>query len=404
MWENYTHLDNLRAHHMPTQTPHLSPEFLQRLAQQIKQWGRELGFQQIGIADTDLQAEEDRLQQWLDKGYQGDMAWLGEHGHKRSRPQELVPGTQRVICARLDYLPADTDPIRILKDGEKAYVSRYALGRDYHKLIRKRLSTLAKKIDDAVRNEETTQNIDSIKLQQRAFVDSAPVMERPLAAKAGLGWVGKHTLILNANAGSWFFLGEVFTSLALPIDQAPQENRCGDCEACLKVCPTDAFTRPYELDARRCISYLTIENKGSIPEEFREPIGNRVFGCDDCQAICPWNKYASHSEVDDFSPRHALDKTNLVDLFNWQEDEFLKNTEGSAIRRIGHERWLRNLAVGLGNAPHSEAVVDALKAKQDHPSALVQEHVHWALEQQSQQQQNPKKRRKRKIKAPISPS
>lgn len=403
MWENYTHLDNIRAHHMLTHTSHLSPAFLQRLADQITQWGRELGFQQIGITDTDLRAEETRLHEWLKKGHQGDMAWLAEHGHKRSRPEELVPGTQRVICARLDYLPADTDPIRILKDGEKAYVSRYALGRDYHKLIRKRLSTLAKKIDEAVRAEETAQNIDSAEateLQQRAFVDSAPVMERPLAAKAGLGWVGKHTLILNANAGSWFFLGEVFTSLPLPLNDKTEEDRCGDCEACLKVCPTDAFTRPYELDARRCISYLTIENKGSIPEEFREPMGNRVFGCDDCQAICPWNKYASHSQVDDFSPRHALDKTNLVDLFGWQESEFLKHTEGSAIRRIGHERWLRNLAVGLGNAPYSEAVVEALESRQNHPSELVQEHVHWALEQQRQQQQNPRKRRKRKIKAP----
>jgi len=405
MWENYTHLDDIRAHHMLTHTSHLSPEFLQRLANQIKQWGRELGFQQIGITDTDLQLEETRLHDWLEKGYQGDMAWLGEHGNKRSRPEELVPGTQRVICARLDYLPADTDPIRILKDGEKAYVSRYALGRDYHKLIRKRLSTLAKKIDDAVRDEESAHNIDSasaVDIQQRAFVDSAPVMERPLAAKAGLGWVGKHTLILNPNAGSWFFLGEVYTSLALPLDQEVHEDRCGDCEACLKVCPTDAFTRPYELDARRCISYLTIENKGSIPEEFREPMGNRVFGCDDCQAICPWNKYASHSEVDDFSPRHALDKTNLVDLFGWGEEEFLKRTEGSAIRRIGYERWLRNLAVGLGNAPFSDAVIHALEQKRDYPSELVQEHVHWALEQQKQRQQNPNKRRKRKIKAPAS--
>ena len=374
--------------------PEFDPAFLAQLAEQVKQWGRELGFQQIGITDTNLATEEQRLEEWLDKGYQGEMAWLAEHGNKRSRPQELVPGTQRVICARLDYLPADTDPIRVLKDGDKAYVSRYALGRDYHKLIRKRLSTLAKRIEAAVRA-----HLKEAELQQRAFVDSAPVLERPLAAKAGLGWVGKHTLIIHPEAGSWFFLGEVYTSVPLPVDNNLQEDRCGDCEACLKVCPTDAFPRPYELDARRCISYLTIENKGSIPEEFREPMGNRVFGCDDCQAICPWNKYASHTQVGDFTPRHALDNSRLVELFQWDEPSFLKNTEGSAIRRIGFERWLRNLAVGLGNAPYSEEIVTALQQKLDYPSELVQEHVHWALQQQTLQQQNPKRRRRRKIKA-----
>lgn len=380
---------------MDSSTSGFPPQFLDTLADDIKRWGREMGFQQIGIADADLRDEEPRLKAWLEKGYQGDMTWLAEHGNKRSRPEELLPGTQRVICARLDYLPADTDQIRILKDGEKAYVSRYALGRDYHKLIRKRLSQLAKRIEEAVAAVTPTLEESDNSLQQRAFVDSAPVMERPLAAKAGLGWVGKHTLLLNSQAGSWFFLGEVYTSLPLPIDQSDEQDRCGDCQACLKVCPTDAFPRPYELDARRCISYLTIENKGAIPLEFREPIGNRVFGCDDCQAICPWNKYASFSSEDSFTPRHQLDRSDLSTLFQWTEEEFLKNTEGSAIRRIGYERWLRNLAVGLGNAPTSEAIVTALQQKLDYPSALVQEHVQWAL----QQHEIPGRRRRRKIKA-----
>lgn len=379
---------------MDTATAHFSTAFLQRLAADIKLWGRELGFQQTGITDTELGQEEIRLNAWLDKGYQGDMAWLGEHDNKRSRPADLLPGTQRVISVRLDYLPADTEQIRILKDAERAYISRYALGRDYHKLIRKRLSLLAKRIEAAVTSE--LNGAGTAKLEQRAFVDSAPVLERPLAAKAGLGWVGKHTLLLNSNAGSWFFLGEVYTSLPLPIDSSTETDRCGDCQACLQVCPTDAFPRPYELDARRCISYLTIENKGPIPEEFREPMGNRVFGCDDCQAICPWNKYASFSEVDDFSPRHQLDRAPLVELFQWDEATFLKNTEGSAIRRIGFERWLRNLAVGLGNAPTSDAVVTALQDRLDYPSTLVHEHVTWALHQHS----TPKRRRRRKIKAP----
>ncbi|WP_439134802.1 tRNA epoxyqueuosine(34) reductase QueG [Pseudomaricurvus sp.] len=384
---------------MVSSTPALPTQFLDDLAADIKRWGRELGFQQIGIADADLSDEEPRLKAWLDKGYQGDMAWIGEHGNKRSRPDELLPGTQRVICARLDYLPADTDQIRILKDGEKAYVSRYALGRDYHKLIRKRLSQLAKRIEEAVEPYISSSDTADHDLQQRAFVDSAPVMERPLAAKAGLGWVGKHTLLLNSQAGSWFFLGEVYTSLPLPVDTSEEHDRCGDCQACLKVCPTDAFPRPYELDARRCISYLTIENKGAIPVEFREPMGNRVFGCDDCQAICPWNRYASFSQEDSFTPRHQLDRSDLSTLFQWSEEEFLKNTEGSAIRRIGYERWLRNLAVGLGNAPTSETVVTALQQKLDYPSELVQEHVQWALQQHA----NPGRRRRRKIKAPRNP-
>ena len=363
----------------------------QPLAQQIKIWGRELGFQQVGIADIDLSQEEPRLQQWLERGYQGDMGWLAEHGNMRTRPAQLLPGTARVISVRLDYLPGDTRQIQVLKDPNKAYLSRYALGRDYHKLIRKRLAKLAAQIEAAARE------LHADAPQQRAFVDSAPVLERPLAAKAGLGWVGKHTLLLNSDAGSWFFLGEILTSLPLPVDHSEQPDRCGDCSACLKVCPTDAFPRPYELDARRCISYLTIEHKGVIAEEFREPMGNRVFGCDDCQAICPWNKYAKHTDETDFTPRHQLDNSDLLALFQWGEQEFLDNTAGSAIRRAGHERWLRNLAIGLGNAPPSAEIIAALEARRADCSAMVAEHIDWALERQ----RNPGRRRKRKIKAPV---
>ncbi|MEL7398992.1 MAG: tRNA epoxyqueuosine(34) reductase QueG, partial [Pseudomonadota bacterium] len=270
---------------MTSSTPSSIPfaEQLQALVDNIEQWAQELGFQQVGITDTDLSAEEPRLKEWLDKGYQADMDWMADHGDKRSRPHELLPGTLRVISLRMNYLPTDTDPIRILKSPDKAYISRYTLGRDYHKLVRKRLSKLAQKIQ-----QQATQFYTDADIQQRPFVDSAPVLERPLAAKAGLGWIGKHTLLLNEEAGSWFFLGEILTNIPLPITARAVANQCNDCQACLKVCPTDAFPRPYQLDARRCISYLTIENKGPIPLEFREPIGNRIFGCDDCQIGCPW--------------------------------------------------------------------------------------------------------------------
>ena len=362
-----------------------------QLTADIKRWGRELGFQQVGITDIDLSHEESRLQDWLAQGYQGTMAWLAAHGNKRSRPAELVPGTVRVISVRMDYLPGDTQQIRILKDPTKAYISRYTLGRDYHKLIRKRLGQLAQRIDAALPADFPGKG----EVQNRAFVDSAPVMERPLAEKAGLGWTGKHTLILNSEAGSWFFLGEIFTFLPLPVDQPDQPNRCGDCTACLKVCPTDAFPQPYVLDARRCISYLTIENPGAIPEEFREPMGNRVFGCDDCQAICPWNKYAQPTQETAFLPRHGLADSDLLTLFNWTEAEFLTYTEGSAIRRVGYEGWLRNLAVGLGNASSDSQIIAALERKRPQVSVMVQEHIDWALAQQAQ----PRRRRKRKIHA-----
>lgn len=361
--------------------------FHAELATNIKSWGRELGFQQVAITDTDLSEHRQAFQNWLDEGYHGDMQWLENNIDKRLQPEQLVPGAMRVISVRMDYLPGDTQQIQVLKDSSKAYVSRYALGRDYHKLMRKRLALLCDRIA-----RETEKIADVV--NQRPFVDSAPVLERPLAAKAGLGWVGKHTLVLNEKAGSWFFLGEILTSLPLPVDHNPQENRCGDCTACLKVCPTDAFPKPYQLDARRCISYLTIENKGPIPEEFREPIGNRVFGCDDCQAICPWNKYAKPTDEKDFRPRHNLDNSDLLDLFTWDEETFLKNTEGSPIRRVGYELWLRNLSVGLGNAPQREDIIAGLNAKRGQVSALVDEHIDWALARQ----QNPDRRRKRKIK------
>lgn len=363
----------------------------QQLARDIKRWGRELGFQQIGITDTDLSREEQRLEQWLANDYHGSMDWMAAHGDKRSRPEELVPGTRRVISARMNYLPENTEQIRILKSPEKAYISRYTLGRDYHKLIRKRLAQLGKRIEQAV------QDLGGPEVSQRAFVDSAPVMERPLAEKAGLGWTGKHTLIINSEAGSWFFLGELLTNLPLPVDTPDQPNRCGECTACLKVCPTDAFPKPYQLDARRCISYLTIEHDGPIPEEFRQPMGNRVFGCDDCQAICPWNKLAHFSEEDDFSPRHQFDRADLLDLFLWDEETYLKRTEGSAMRRVGYDNWQRNLSIGLGNAPTNSAIVDVLEARLSQTNnPMLQEHFRWALTQQ----QSPPKRRQRKIKNP----
>ncbi|MDX1624956.1 MAG: tRNA epoxyqueuosine(34) reductase QueG [Wenzhouxiangellaceae bacterium] len=339
------------------------------LVAEIRTWGRELGFQQVGIAGTDLALEERRLAEWLDTGRHGEMEWMARHGTKRTRPGELVPGTRSVIVARMDYLPPGATPVDdLLGRPDTACISRYAVGRDYHKVLRARLKKLAERIGERVGE-----------FGYRVFTDSAPVMEKPLAAKAGLGWIGKHTNLLNRRAGSWFFLGVVYTDLELPVDE-PVRDHCGSCRRCIDVCPTDAIEAPYRLDARRCISYLTIEHAGSIPVEFREAIGNRVYGCDDCQAVCPWNRYARFSDEDDFTPRADLDAGRLVDLFGWDEETFLERTEGTAIRRIGHERWLRNLAVGLGNAPTSEEVVGALRARTDDESALVREHVNWALE------------------------
>lgn len=338
-----------------------------KLADDIKTWGRELGFQQLGISDIDLHEAEEHLQRWLANNFHGEMDYMQRHGSKRTHPEQLLPGTVRIISARMDYLPAETNAVRVLQDSSKAYLSRYALGRDYHKVLRQRLQKLAEQIQAAFGE-----------FGYRAFVDSAPVLERAIAEKAGLGWIGKNTMLINKGAGSWFFLGELFTDLPLPIDEKAQAH-CGSCRACLDICPTNAFKGPNELDARRCISYLTIELKSAIPEELRPLMGNRVFGCDDCQLCCPWNKFASPGKEADFTPRHALDRADLLRLFLWSEEDFLTHTAGSAIRRIGYERWLRNLAVGLGNATTSPEILQALQARRHDESALVREHVAWAL-------------------------
>ncbi|CAI8720372.1 tRNA epoxyqueuosine(34) reductase QueG [Pseudomonas sp. fls2-241-R2A-110] len=343
---------------------------LPALAQSIKDWGRELGFQQVGISGLDLAEHEQHLERWLAAGYHGEMEYMGAHGSKRSHPGELVPGTLRVVSLRMDYLPGDTEMAKRLTQPAKAYVSRYALGRDYHKLIRKRVQQLAEKIQAVIGP-----------FGYRAFVDSAPVLEKAIAEQAGLGWIGKNTLVLNRKAGSYFFLAELFVDLPLPMDPPHSTEHCGRCTACLDICPTNAFVGPYVLDARRCISYLTIELKSAIPEDLRPLIGNRVFGCDDCQIVCPWNRFARPSGESDFKPRHNLDNAELAELFMWDEDKFLSSTEGSPLRRAGYERWLRNLAVGLGNAPSSIPVLEALKARRDYPSELVREHVEWALKQ-----------------------
>lgn len=340
------------------------------LALRIKTWGTELGFARVGIADTDLAEDEVRLQQYLREGRNGTMAYLAEHGSKRTRPGQLIPGTVRVITARMDYFPQGI-PARAawqtLGDGERAYIARFALGRDYHKVMRNRLKKLALRIET-----------ETGPFRWRPFCDSAPVMEKALARKAGLGWVGKHTLLLDRDAGSWFFLGELYTDLPLPVD-TPVKDYCGSCSKCIDVCPTRAIIGPYQLDARRCISYLTIESHDAIPEPLRPLIGNRVFGCDDCQLVCPWNKFAKPTREEDFAPRHGLDSVKLVELFAWTEDEFLHKTEGMPVRRAGYAGFMRNVAVALGNAPHSSEVVTALQARADDPSPLVREHVAWAL-------------------------
>jgi epoxyqueuosine reductase len=340
------------------------------LLSEIRGWAAELGFARIGVANIDLAEDEARFVDWLKAGFAGEMGYMSRHGSKRTRPAELVPGTVSCLSARLDYWPAEAKDARdVLADPRAAYISRYALGRDYHKLMRQRLQKLCDRIVQRVGP-----------LGYRAFVDSAPVLEKALARNAGLGWIGKHTNLIDSGAGSYFFIGEIYLSLELPLD-APSTAHCGTCSACMPACPTGAIVAPYRLDARRCISYLTIELAGSIPLEFRPAIGNRIYGCDDCQLVCPWNKFARPTAEKDFAARSGLDRATLNQVFAWSEAQFLDKTSGSAIRRIGFERFSRNVAVALGNAPTSPEVIAALRARADEPSALVREHVGWALAQ-----------------------
>ena len=343
-----------------------------KLANDIKLWGKDLGFQEIGFTNIDLSKAEKNLKKWLDMKFHGEMYYMEKHGLKRSRLDILIPNTISIISARMDYLTANEKSTKSLLDHPKtAYISRYALGRDYHKVLRQRLKRLGEKIEASINN-----------FGYRVFVDSAPVLEKPLAEKAGLGWIGKHTNLIDKKTGSWFFLGELYTDLVLPIS-SPSKGYCGSCHECIDVCPTQAIIAPYVLDARRCISYLTIELKGSIPLEYRKLIGNRIYGCDDCQIFCPWNKFAKQSSITDFNPRHKLESLDLIEAFLWNEETWLRKTEGSALRRIGFEQWLRNVATALGNAKKSKEIVAALNTRKNSDSTLVKEHVHWALDQHS---------------------
>lgn len=351
--------------HQPTRLlPHTT-------AQTIKQIGLDLGFQQVGISDVRLDREHAHYRDWIERNYHGEMGYMARNLDKRLYPEKLVPDTLSVICVRLDYLiEEDEDPFRILEQGHRAFVSRYALGRDYHKLMRKRLQRYAERIRTQVGE-----------LGYRVFTDSAPVLEKALAAKAGIGWQGKHSNLLHRDHGSWFFLGEIFTDLELEADQ-PLENHCGRCRSCIDVCPTGAIVEPYVVDARRCISYLTIEHRSAIPVEWRAAIGNRIYGCDDCQLVCPWNRFARYTQEADFQPRHGLDQISLLECYAWSEDEFLRRMEGSAIRRIGHQCWLRNVVIALGNAPRDPHILDVLRRDYHRHTAFVQEHIDWAIEQQ----------------------
>lgn len=348
----------------------LSPQELAGLALHIKQLATEFGFADCGITDTHNEIAGQQLQQWLDLGYHAGMDYMQKHGSMRYRAEELIPGTQRIICLRMDYLDPKLSTLSTLENSEQAYIARYALGRDYHKLVRKRLAQLSKAIEALIGP-----------FGHRVFVDSAPILEKPLAQKAGLGWQGKHTLIINRKQGSWFVLGEIFVDLPLPIDPPYAKDHCSRCESCITVCPTAAFPKPYVLDANRCIAYLTIEHKGSIPLELRPLMGNRVFGCDDCQLACPWNRAPSTTQEDDFKPRHGLDQAKLAELIMWTEESFLKRTEGSPIRRAGFDGWLRNLAIGLGNGPATQTSLNALQTLRPTVSPMVSEHIDWALEQ-----------------------
>lgn len=339
-----------------------------RLAHQLKQQSAELGLADCRVSTLDPGPHADALRNWLSEGHHADMTYMADRADLRCHPEQLRPGSLRCISVRLEYWPESDQAEEVLNDKGKAYISRYALGRDYHKVLRQRLKQLGQYLQEHLPGSD-----------YRVFVDSAPVLERGFAQLAGLGWIGKNTMLIHPRAGSYFFLGEIFTDAPLPLDPEFETTHCGSCTRCLDLCPTQAFPAPFVLDSRRCISYLTIENRGRIPEELREPMGNRVFGCDDCQLVCPWNKFARHTVETDFKPRHGLQSADLCELFLWSEEEFLKRTEGSPIRRTGYVGWLRNLAVGLGNAPTSERVVTALKQRLEHPSELVQEHVRWAL-------------------------
>ena len=359
---------------MPSLTNNMDYE---QLLQSISNWASELGFQQLGVSDIDLSDAENHLNNWLAAGFHGEMNYMHKHGSKRSHPEELVDKTYRIISVRMDYMPPDCElSDAVLANPSLGFISRYALGRDYHKVMRKRLQKLADKINAQIDD-----------FSYRVFVDSAPVLEKALAEKSGLGWIGKHSNLINQKAGSWFFLGEIYTNIPLPLTHQEIQNHCGTCETCIDICPTKAIVAPYKVDARRCISYLTIELHGSIPVEFRKDIGNRIYGCDDCQLCCPWNRFSKPTIEKDFFTRHPLDAPNLIELFNWSEEKFLSQTEGSAIRRIGYKRWLRNISIALGNAPTSEKIVLALNKrksefiKQDNATLL--EHINWALEQHS---------------------
>ncbi|RQW61138.1 tRNA epoxyqueuosine(34) reductase QueG [Vibrio viridaestus] len=356
----------------------------QELANKIKIWAKELGFEKVGIADVDLSEHEQALQDWLDAGYHGDMDWMERHGMMRARPDELLPGTIRVISARMHYLPENAQFASTLNNPELGYISRYALGRDYHKVVRTQL----KKLGEKIQAEAET-------LQFRPFVDSAPILERPLAQNAGLGWTGKHSIILDEDVGSWFFLGELLVNIPLPVD-SPSKNQCGKCQACKTSCPTNAIISDGVIDSRKCISYLTIEYSGVIPEEFRKPMGNRIYGCDDCQLVCPWNRVSPLTNQSDFSRRSVFDNPSLIDLFSWDEKTFLKNLEGSPIRRIGHEQWLRNIAIAMGNAPFSPTLIMALEARKGF-SPLLDVHVDWAMEQQAIKDNSPSRAHARLI-------
>ncbi len=364
--------DDLHGDRQPSRPPLPAS---QTLTDQVKAWARELGFQAVGISTIDLSRHGPLLDTWLQRGYQGEMQFMQRHRDLRTQPDKLHPGSINAICVRMDYLPPEVETVKVLQHPQQAYISRYALGRDYHKVVRKRLAQLARRIEAS-----------HGPFNARPFVDSAPVMEKPLAQQAGLGWQGKHSLLIDRQAGSYFVLGELLTDLPLVIDEPYREDHCRRCTACMDVCPTNAFPEPYVLDARRCISYLTIELKGPIPEPLRAPIGNRVFGCDDCQLVCPWNRYCHFSQEADFSPRHSLDRAELIELFGWSEETFLKNTEGSPIRRAGYQGWLRNLAVGLGNSAGGEAAIAALLARREQSSELVREHIDWALDRLRRQQ------------------